>query len=423
MAYKLIDDKSPSSGSKEGLGGALVRNFSRVAPKAFEAVVGLPGNIENLGINVGKAISGNKEEVRPILPTSQELERKRIGKYTQEGDYDEEYFKPQNVGEEILDLTASSLPIALGLGSGSVGQIIGRDLAASTVMKGAEKAGFEDPISQTIAGIAGGSGFNKAFGKFFKEGGNIATLASKAQEAQKKLYDTERQLGKSINVPARSYQNKLIGLSDKIRKTAELEKGEKTELLDKIKTFLSDTTKDKVNASQLFDRKKELNALWPKPHSKVYGKYLGQLQKNLFEELDSIGAHHPEWAKAWKTGDRITSALNYKSSLREIIESYPLAEKAIKSPIAASVIGLLTGGPIKAAKGFALGTAGYPAILKSERVVAFLKAPETREILGEVINESLDRNIPAFTKALHKLDKEADSFDTKNPSKRFKLVD
>src|SRR5665213_2292882 len=160
--------------------GALQRNIAGRGYEALESLVGLPGNIEQLGINVGRGISGKEGKVpESILPTSENLKQRR-NQFFEKGGTPPEYFEPQNVPEQFLSRLAKTGPVA-AIGGGLPG--LARTAIGSGVATGVGAFGGSEG-AQDLAQLA------TEFGVGAYQG-SIPTVKS----AQKKAYEEARKAG------------------------------------------------------------------------------------------------------------------------------------------------------------------------------------------------------------------------------------
>lgn len=437
MAFKIIP---PSTGiaqkpvpEKSGLLGGLGRNIARTATN----IAGLPGDVLSTISNLGEAIlpkdpnqkytQGTFGDINKFIDKTLGLRNENlqslkvpgsedIGQFaTEKLDLPENYLKPQGSVEEIYDSVIKNLPLTYLFGGAPFLQKLAIDIAGATTKKAAEKSGM-GAVGQVLSGLIGGIGANKAI-NFFKKGGNPQSLINLAKDAETKYFKQATDLGEKINAPSKGLSTKLGKIGQQIESTTALKPAERTDLLEKLSKYETDSATGFVNAKTLMDRNQQLNAAWDQTQSasRQYKDYIKQIQKSLLDETKNIGSTHPQWYKDYNAAKNITKALNFGSEITRLVEEYPRIQKIITSPIIQNLLGIGSAGLAGGITGAALGAGAIAGAKKGTQIVGFLKqSPETRQLLGQVFKYTVYENIPRLIQSLNRLNKEAEKFENKN---------
>ena len=301
---------------------------------------------------------------------------------------------------------------------------LGKALLRDTASVGAAtavKRGGGGPIPQILAGIAPGIAGN-AIKNAFKRGATGGNLKTLAKNTEKEAYATEKQLGQHISADGRKYNNELGKLVHEIADSRSVDSVDRQKLLDIVDGFQTDIKNNKINASDVIKRKKQVYGQWNK-FDKAGREYLKRASDVVKAEAERIGKDNPKWHEAWKTGDEIHRTLNWHDTLLRYLDIHPKIAKGITSTVGYTILGGVGGvtglalkGPVKTA---AIGSALYGAN-RLGQVVAFAvsKNPKIRELAYQAMKNIAEGSpkagaqIIALNKAAKKYDSLLDREDT-----------
>ncbi len=415
----INDQNVPEESWSEFATRAPQRIATQAIPRAISGAIGIPAGIAAFGGQVAeKALSpflGNKPEI-------QEFEKKhKIGQYGKpaipypsvENVYagQAKLLKKIGVPEHLLEQkpgfiegTANRAITALpyvALLPGSIWANAGRELTASAGGQAAEEAGFGPEgqlVGSLIGGYAGSKAVNKVASKYFQKGGTIENLEKLAEKTESQLYSKQKKLGeKSVSAP--KYQRQLNQLYNEIVDDSGIPSTTKNELIEKMKTYEQDIAGGKLKPNKLAERTKQINSAYKFAKNSNEKNYLKRIQKEMFEEADRIGKSRKQWYKSYSDARSIGRAQSYKLELPEMIDETPKLLKFIPNRLAQAVVGV-TG---------ALGAN------KGGQILGFLsESPQTRQLLQQAIEQTLNRNIPALEKTYREINKRAEQFEKKN---------
>jgi hypothetical protein len=408
-----VEQKPPSTGI-----GTIERNVLRTGARLGESIIGnLAQALEPTQNKIARASQQIAQRITGAPRQETGINPQNIRSLVTEPALGKEISTPKNYLEEVADLTAETLPVDLLLG-GPLWSTVGRSISRNLASKGAEKAGG-GPVSQILAGALGSYGFNKLH-NFYSQGGSPRTLAEIADKTKNESYAKERELGQKIKVPAKDYEHDLLSLQDKIKRDKSLNNIKQKELETIIEKSLSDLKGDKVLASDLIEAKQQLNSRWPEFSGRENQKsreYLERIQAAMFKKADQIGQSHPEWYKAWKTGDDIIKAQNYKFYVQRMQDKNPNTfSNIIKSPLAGLSLGFVKGIP-GAIGGTAVGYGVRGIKRGAEYFYGFYKFPGARQALKDTLNYAIEDNAPLFFKSAKRLNKLAEEYEKKEDKK------
>jgi hypothetical protein len=444
--YKTLSDIT-SNNTKEiqdvlPQGLRNISQFGQGVAEGGAAILGLPGTAYNLVRSGTGGVASLLGQENPLpenkyVPTSGDLIEgvQNIAKSV----LPESHLKPKGFKEKVIKESGSLLPTTIGtIALGGIPlAAIGRNVASSVgAVLGEDAAG---DFGKVVGGLVGNYGFNKFYNWFNKnilKGADPKTLDSIAKETQQQLYERERQLGKGVieNVP--TYQQDLLSLEKELEGSlAFKDAAQQKDLINRVKTYLSEANDGNVDISKLIERKKEINGILAQtqgPQYKQYRTFLERIQKAMFDAADRIGITNPEWEKSWRAADNITKALNYGKHLTETLEKAPSLMAKLTSPLATLAIGASGGGAFGGPLGGIIGGAvaggvslvghglKYAAkqgLTKAKQLYGFMKTPETRALLGKAFSYTLEDNIPSLANTYTQINKRAKSYAKKHPVK------
>ena len=378
--------------------------------------VGIPQGRNKYGLNI-PGIS---------LPNIQDI-RKHITEPLAEATVGKEALRPEGAIEEILQSTARTLPFAgpLKTGAQAVGTI-GRSLAGSTAIKGAEAVGAPLPI-QLLAGIGGERGFSKLSNWLTKSKVPVQNLSMIADREKNALYAKEGELGSKIVTPATPYKKNLEKVLNDVNKhnpDTRFSTSDLKEIDNKVGSYLNDFTGKGISADKLIDRRTELNSLIAQSRGREKEIYQF-IKKGMNETIDELKPQHGEWKNALEGADAIHQAQNFKQTLIDSVEVFPKLGKVLTNPLAgAAAIAFpslyFTGDPVKALATFGASYASGRTLGKGLDVLPFLSGEAPRRVLAEATSQVLNRNLPAAAQSYLKLNKMADDYDKKNQSTKVR---
>jgi len=373
------------------------------ALEGLASVLGLPGSIHNF-------ISPSTS----FLPTSSTLVN-NVGEILSKI-IPKDYREPSDLRGHIVKSIGSGIPLggALIAKGAPVAQTVARTIGSGIGAGLGESVG--GPFGALIGSLGGSFAGNKALKWIInapKTGVDPQTLQSIAEQAEERLYSAEKELGKDINVKYPRYKESLNAIKSKIEDTTALDTGEKKELIEKIDRYLSDYKIDRLNASQLAERSKELNRIKTWNNGKEYNKFIDWTKKVLKETENAIGNKHPEWKKTLEEARDVHKALNFNDYFNDLLSSNKSLGKILTNPLAKLI---MSGGafgtfmPFGGLLKYGAGALAGLGIEKGSQLYGFLKYPSTYPLLEKAFKYSLERNIPALGAILTKLNNKADTF-------------
>lgn len=425
MALQKLDNspewykRVPAQGAAsliEGLGvpGSILELIGSLPQKAAGAITGRPEVFEKLA----------QQAQQPYhLPTVEDIQKE-----VTQPIFGNELLKPTNPFERGLRSFGRSVPIALATSGASIPVTLGRTAAGTLFQQGAEELGLPAPV-QFFAGIAGEKGFDKVLSRAFKQGVPKQTLAKLADDAKKEFYNKEQQLGSKIKLQAEPFKKGLTDIEAQVAKDTRLSEIERKQLLRDIDQYRSDFVQEKIPASALSTRRKELN--YNIANSEGPAKnYYEALAIPARSVIENEGKSHAQWYKDLKAGDAIHEAQNFKNTFIQGLTDYPKIQKVLTNPLA---YGAATFGPSLfwtrdplTSLGYATGvTAGAYAvgkpISKGLDLWGFIREGQPRELLFKASQEMIDRNYPAALRTYAKLNSKADEFQKKQTQSRKQI--
>ena len=447
MAYKLKE--SVPNNTDESLPGLALRTGLRTAARIGETVVGLPGDIAQVGLGAANYISGGRvptyeqvQEKLPIsLPTSKnvkEFHEKATG----------EYLKPQNAAEELGDeftgLVTALISPAKGIGGLTSAAKIGQSL--SKVPKAAKVAGAALGGAQAVKALGGS--------EFAQEGTKLGImLASGLPGGRKALAQKAEEAYGVVNSIPDTVTHKVPGLESSVKRLQKYtEVGHLTEDKKAIQEFIGSIEKSlekgttrtfkrhpnaeaidlpskiskkalesgeviinkAIPVKELVQLEKDANQLLRDYKFPKQAKpYLADLRKEFETTLTEYGQTNKPWLEAYEESKDIYRGLHSRSKINQFLDDHTSIQGLFSSGFTKS---LLFGGSLYApAKTAGLVGGGIAAKQAIKSVELLKNSKSARKYYADALKAALDDNKHAFTQSAKKLDHAAVKFEEKNP--------
>ena len=393
----------------EGLGqGASAANaLLGLGNRGIESLTGYKDVLPSrLSVNMIPGL-GNLPNIP--LPTTEDIQ-----KYVTQPAFGKENLQSETFPERAYERFGRALP-ATALAAATGGISLLSSAAGSVAGQAAQDIGAPWPI-QVVADIFGSKGYDKLLQKLGSSKIPINTLAILAEEAKGKFYATERELGSKITLNAEPIEEGLIKTLNKVKKDTTLSELERNKLIRDIDEYGSDIINGNTTASQLFERRKELNNIIPR-ESGTTKNYYEAIRKPISAVMESQKTTNPEWYKAYKSGDNIHQAMNFSNNFIEGLKDYPKIAKTLKNPLAYGVASLgpaayFTKDPLTLLATSGAVTGGASAIKKGSEIFGFLShGSEPRKLLMQASEEMLKRNYPAAARTYAALNGQAEKYE------------
>lgn len=370
----------------------------------YKDVLGLPPE--------GEPQIGNFPSAQRARNESTEFLEKHLGKGANTATYK---------AEKLIDAVAGTLPIAwLTGGASSLPSAAASAARGNVASQGAESLGF-GPLGQFVADLGGSFGYN-----LIKEGATPGKIRKLGEKKSKDLYNEARKIGPKVNVYADAKTAR-----PSIQKEIQFLEGKSSGIeKDKIKSLLSELhdtdsllNKPGVTALNVWDKAKHLNSLRKKTQDKdiqnLYDRVVGSLKGDV---LNGEAATREGFSKVFNPAEDLHTAIKARSALGQILEDQTDLRNILSNPIAKlGVTGasLFKFGPKKTALAI---PATYGARYLT-RAYDFFRTPIAQELGKKIAGQAIEKNIPALTQSLTRLNKAADEYLEKNPAKKkYKIV-
>jgi hypothetical protein len=427
MAWKIAAEQPLESKPRESYPEFGLRNIARQGARAAETIVGLPGDIAQLGHSYLKAtnpvynVAFEKGGVPNILPSSENL-RKLHENVTGE------YLKPQSKSEERLDAFTSLVSSIISPTKGALG-LLSKANIANTVRKipRALKVGAAATLGGEAAKGLGagelGQEITKA-GILFASGipGIAETLEKKANDAYKFVFDVPEsahirtpnlqsavdKINKYANSGHRTEDKELVG---KFANSVENVIGKGDKLRGKNKVLI----KKGPPVREIAQLEKDANQLIRDPKTPKQARpMLIDLKKDITSSLEDYGKKHPEWNRHYKDAKDIWRGLNDRSEVTQFLKKNFDLRDLLENKFAKAVLfGATALAPAKIGIPLAVG-AGAANVLDGIELLA--KSKNARSAYLDAIAAAVSNNRNAFIQSAKKLDKIAQK-ETPNPVK------
>lgn len=394
--FTIVDEPAET-----GIGSAL-KNIATTGARIGEAIVGLPGDIAQLGttaINYGLEKLGTNPKILPqspeFLPTSTQLRQLQP-----------EYLQPKSQGAETIGEIAQTLTRALlppfGASSlSSIPGILGRAIIGETGARGIKVLGG-GPVAQEIGRV----------GSFF-----LSSLYGGKSQATKTMKDAYKNARESIKDKplSPSLRNSLKSKNEQFYdKLGRVISEDKKFLRDSSKSIESILTDARPSVEELWDAKIALNnkigSLNPK--SPEY-RLTSQLVNNINETLQSYGKENKDFIKNFNLGEEIYKGLQASTSASKFLRENVSLKSLFKKPLYKLIAFNLH--PGKVAAGATIAT-GLREATKFHDLLS--KSPSARKMMANILKGALEQNSQAVIRNTLGLEKEFNKDQS-----RFVLVD
>jgi len=407
MAIKItkVGDAQP-----EGFVGK--RGLAQLGARATESLLGLPGDIANLGLGAAnwgiQKLTGEPSPLPgkvPLLQTSEDIRQKVTEPISELLGGSKEYIAPQSpteefLGELISDFSTLALPVK--------GKI---PFAKAATIAGAGALGGK--AGELIGSVFGGQETGKTVGKI---GGMVtASLLGGRNMLRNRMrqdYQTAREMASNDLIDVRPLRHKTTKLIADISKR---DFPNKDFVLDRLNTLDQVVgLKDKVPVGELTNLKADLNEWYPRSYGKTK-HYLDQIIRDIKEPISNYEKQNPAFGTAWRNAEDTYKAMAESRGIRSFFESNPKIQEKISNP---TLKALLSGGAGVGLVGSALTKGVLPtgataaglgaAALGTDQIVKFLqlisKNPAARKTYSDMLKNATLFNVSKVSRDAQKLD-------------------
>lgn len=460
MPYEILDEITPQANpshptnapGQESIPGAVLRNATSGLVKgagALESLYNLPDTLARAVITpaasyVYEKITGNKAPFAEMQQKAYEFGYdKPVIEQAAEAVLPKNYLQPRGEGEKFWQNVAQDAAL-----------ILNPSLGGLTLKQGVNK------VFSNLGGAIGRS----ALGNAAKWGTEVLTDSPLLGEGVKlgtmvlaNMYGTRQNLER---IKDSSYQQAIRNLSPEAKIDAVHEVGQIDKILSKFKgdhpdkSFIEDRLKslkklvpEKVKATttpstlvneagqaykiripgkrggsipvqELVNLKQGWNRYLEDPKLSTDAK--AALQRGvgiLNTALKRYGMKNPEFYNNYALGDELTKALRGGSKIQEFLESSPLLEKAVKNPLAKTLLGagLIKGATAVSAPQLAAVGGGLLAAREGSRALKLImESPAARKYYKDTLEAALRNDHKLALKSLKLLDTTAEKFSKKS---------
>jgi hypothetical protein len=411
-----LPDKEQQSAIDESLLGSGLRNAARVATRAGETVIGLPGDIASgilsssdyIGKKLGN-LTGSEElkksdtsALRNVLPTSENI-KKHVTANVEKA-LPKNYLTPQSEGEKKLDdftetfasllsfggSTSKSISLisraakAAGIAGGSeLGKWATEEITGSPALGGAVKLG-----TILLGSMIGGRK------QLEKEAHNLYQKVNKITDNPKATIDVSNTIAKETN-------NVLKGLGGIESPSKELVKKLGGNLINAVSGKKTMPLKELVEADQVLNEivRSNYQAL---SENKSSLKRMYDIKNGIEGAIKSTEKKYPEFYKTYTDAKDILRGLHATDTIRKGLENVARGEH-FKSPLTTYFI---LKNPTKLAT-YSAGSLGAKALTSPYKVIQSLaKSPYIRKHYGDMVKAGAQGKFQIALKELHKVDEE-----------------
>lgn len=380
----LLDEMTTNNQTKpEGWGSFIAEHIGGPVASATSAVLGMPGNIENLLTKGVQAVTGWESPQVPTMlgnietpgenalgpnffPTSEDIQNK-IFKPLLGSSIEPKSEKQKTINSVVGDI-AAFIP---SMGLNSAAKVVG---LGHLVGKGVQYLGGETAGDVAKSAIYLGS----AFPGFIDNFKNIT----------KDLYNKSRSL---LNLDSTMSANRLNKILNQTKNFANKSVMTGSDILkDVVNTVKTNISQSKINVKDLINRKQEINNLIEQYGSNPKYKFLTAQLKKLNSEINhEIGLYsnqNKEFGSIWNEAEKRFAAQSERSRVGEKLTKWINIDK-LEHPITKILLGglLVHGGPAAVGK-LAFGMGSAKLLEQGVRVIdLLLNSPQAAQRFFKII--------------------------------------
>lgn len=398
------------------------RTSSQFGARAYETIIGLPGNFKKAFLQTRDFLEGSKPEEKKLAnlekeafgtpevesiqdrlmnpPTSSDIRKEVTPVIAEKMGEERDYLEPKGkleeaVGELTQDITSFFLP---GTGQLRMAVRLGAPIAGNLAKHGAKFIGAnEKQAEQAKLGIMLAT--------------TIAGQSNPAQFARDRIAQAQNMIPQGTTVNASPLANLLMPLYNRV--TRGLGVPSKSRAIQGMRELAQQVDQNgRLPMRTLMDARNDINEWiqeaggWDIPvatRDRTLAN-LNELKSSIIETIDTnLATRFPEAGELYRTGYEAAAVTHQSNAISNFIEKH--FGRKVASIGAKTLFPGLATGSLALPKTAAVGAAVIPVYKAGQILYRVGNSPTLAQYYSDVLRSSSQGNVPVMVKSLEKLDK------------------